>query len=168
MNFPPDTVLRINMAWIDDLNDLTKLLEGFKNDVFLDLPTGRQKPPNNRYSFTDLSEVINKFKIIKYFAISNVETTKQINDAYDFLPENINLVPKIETIKGILSMNKITSSLRDSNRFVMLDHDDLFSNIVANNKSVDFYLEIINDLVNFCNKAGITLLRTRGVIFSGD
>ena len=70
MNFPKDTVLRINMAWMESLSSLEEMLDKFDKDVFLDLPTGRQKPPNYRYEMKDLKEIIEKYSIIKYFAIS--------------------------------------------------------------------------------------------------
>ena len=74
MEFPKNTVLRINLAWVGSLDELTKLLDQFTHDVFLDLPTGRKKPPNYRYSLSDLASIIQAYPIIKYFAISNVES----------------------------------------------------------------------------------------------
>ncbi len=168
MNFPKDTVLRINMAWMESLSSLEEMLDKFDKDVFLDLPTGRQKPPNYRYEMEDLKEIIEKYPIIKYFAISNVESSGQIENAYSFLPENITLVPKIESIKGIDNIAKIARALRGSKNMMMLDHDDLFSNIISNNQTTDFYINLIEKLVAFCQKEDVILLRTRGVIFSED
>ena len=168
MNFPKDTVLRINMAWMESLSSLEEMLDKFDKDVFLDLPTGRQKPPNYRYDMKDLKEIIEKYSIIKYFAISNVEISEQIENAYSFLPENITLVPKIESIKGIDNIAEIAQALRGNKKMMMLDHDDLFSNIISNNQTTDFYINLIEKLVVFCQKENVILLRTRGVIFSED
>ena len=166
MEFPSNTVLRINMAWVESIDSLKKMLDKFEHEIFLDLPTGRKKPPNYRYDMADLSFVIEAYPMIKYFAISNVETTSQIEDAYSFLPKNITLVPKVESIKGIKRIKKISNALVGEKRIMMLDHDDLFSNIISNNQSVEYYIELIEFLVNFCNSEKIVLLRTRGVIFS--
>ena len=168
MDFPPNTVIRINLAWVNDLDSLVKILKRFKNDIFLDLPTGRKKPPNYRYSMHELVNILKDYDNVKYFAISNVETKNQIEQAYSLLPTKITLVAKIESIKGIKNIKTITSSLRENKRHLMLDHDDLFSNIIANEKNVDYYVELIQSLVDFCEKERIILLRTRGVIFSED
>ena len=168
MVFPEDTVLRINMAWVKDLKNLREILDKFDNDVFLDLPTGRTKPPNYRYKMEDLKEIILKYPIIKYFAISNVEVESQIEKAYEYLPSNITLVPKIESIAGINNIDKLSNSLREENRIMMLDHDDLFSNIISKEKSVEYYIELINNLISYCKSSNVMLLRTRGVIFSEE
>jgi len=168
MDFPPDTVLRINMAWIKNIKSLKNILDKFEKDIFLDLPTGRKKPPNYRYSMKDLANIINTYSSIKYFAISNVETIVQIQEAYSYLPNQITLVPKIESIVGIKKINAITGALREKQRVIMLDHDDLFSNIISKNESVDYYVKLIESLVSFCKSEEIMLLRTRGVIFSEE
>ena len=168
MEFPKNTVLRINLAWVGSLDELTKLLDQFTHDVFLDLPTGRTKPPNYRYTMSDLSSIIQSYPSIKYFAISNVESISQIEDAYSFLPKSVTLVPKIESILGVKSIDKIAGVLREKQKMVMLDHDDLFSNIISENQTVDYYIQLIDSLVDYCESAGVGLLRTRGVIFSED
>ena len=168
MEFPKNTVLRINLAWVSSLDKLTKLLDQFTHDVFLDLPTGRKKPPNYRYTMSDLASIIQSYPSIKYFAISNVESISQIKDAYSFLPKSVTLVPKIESILGIKSIDKIAGALREKQKMVMLDHDDLFSNIISENQTVDYYIQLIDSLVDYCKSAGVGLLRTRGVIFSED
>ena len=54
-NIPENAVFRINLAWINHIDDLKKLLEKHSNQkIFLDLPINRTKPPNNKYSFEDL------------------------------------------------------------------------------------------------------------------
>ena len=168
MDFPDDTVLRINMAWVKDLNTLRNILAKFDKDVFLDLPTGRKKPPNYRYKMAELKEIIEQYPIIKYLAISNVELVSQIEDAYKFVPESITLVPKIESINGIKNIDKLSKALREKKQFMMLDHDDLFSNIISENKSVEYYVELIENLISYCQSNEIMLLRTRGVIFSEE
>ena len=54
--------------------ELKNLLEKHKNhSIFMDLPIGRTKPPNNSYSIDELGELFKNYKNIKYFAISNAK-----------------------------------------------------------------------------------------------
>ena len=70
---PPDSIFRINLAWINSIKELDFLLKKHReHKIFLDLPIGRTKPPNNKYSFEDLIPLLNFNKNIQYFAISNV------------------------------------------------------------------------------------------------
>ena len=50
----------------------------------------------------------------------------------------------------------------------MLDHDDLFSNLIKNNEPTTKFTEYIKDLTKFCDANNISLLRTIGVIFSDE
>ena len=50
----------------------------------------------------------------------------------------------------------------------MLDHDDLFSNIIKNNESESNFKDYIKMLNEFCEKKGVKLLRTVGVVFNDD
>ena len=48
----------------------------------------------------------------------------------------------------------------------MLDHDDLFIDVIRNNQTTKDFLDWIDKLVSFCKSSDFNLLRTRGVIFS--
>ena len=50
----------------------------------------------------------------------------------------------------------------------MLDHDDLFSEILKNNEPIDVFKKYMQQLVDYCNSNKITLLRTIGVMFSDE
>ena len=50
----------------------------------------------------------------------------------------------------------------------MLDHDDLFSNLVKKKESPGKFKDYIISLTNFCQKNNIILLRTIGVVFSDE
>ena len=53
VNLPKDTIYRINLAWISDLDTLKKILEKHKtHKIFLDLPKNRTKPPDNKYTMS--------------------------------------------------------------------------------------------------------------------
>ena len=56
---PNDCIFRINLAWINDLNELKLLLKKHQShEIFLDLPINRTKPPSNNYSLDDLVPII--------------------------------------------------------------------------------------------------------------
>ena len=53
-------------------------------------------------------------------------------------------------------------------RIVMLDHDDLFSNIKKENEDPSNFQKYIKILIEKCDENNVNLLRTVGVIFSDD
>ena len=50
----------------------------------------------------------------------------------------------------------------------MLDHDDLFSNLIKKNENVEKFKDYIMDLTEFCKTNNVTMLRTIGVVFSDE
>ena len=166
---PKEAVFRINLAWCNSLEELEgKLAKNKKSEFFIDLPVGRVKPPNNRYSLDDLIPIIESNKQIKYFAISNVENKNDLQPFLDKLPDHVNLVPKIESPKAVLNIKEICDSLKTEKKIIMLDHDDLFSSIIHNNEDKNSFQKYIRKLIDFCEKENISLLRTVGVMFSDD
>lgn len=163
---PPDSVFRINLAWVNSINELELLLEKHKeHKIFLDLPIGRTKPPNNKYSFDDLIPIISNNKNIQYFAISNVNSKQDIVPYQEKLPTHVILVPKIESPSGVNNIDEIVNILSNP-KVVMLDHDDLFSNTLKQNETPSDFRNYFTKLVDYCNSNNITLLRTIGVVFS--
>jgi citrate lyase beta subunit len=166
---PKDVVFRINLAWCNTLKELKSILSNNKkSEFFLDLPVGRIKPPNNRYSLDDIISIIKANSSIRYLAVSNVENGSDLQPFLDKLPDYINIVPKIESSKAVLNIREICDSLKTEKRIVMLDHDDLFSSIIRNNEDKNTFQEYIKKLIDFCMKENISLLRTVGVMFSDD
>ena len=166
---PKDIVFRINLAWCNTLEQLQAILSKNKeSEFFLDLPVGRIKPPNNKYSLEDIISVVKENTSIRYFAVSNVENKNDLQPFLDKLPNYINIVPKIESTKAVLNIKEICDSLKTERRIVMLDHDDLFSSIIRNNEDKNSFQEYIKKLISFCDEENISLLRTIGVMFSDD
>ena len=166
---PKDVVFRINLAWCNTLKELKSILSNNKKlEFFLDLPVGRIKPPNNRYSLDDMIPIIEANPRITYFAVSNVENKSDLQPFLEKLPDYINIVPKIESPKAVLNIKEICDSLKTKRKTVMLDHDDLFSSIINNNEDKNSFQEYIKNLVDFCEENNISLLRTVGVMFSDD
>ena len=165
---PENSILRINLAWINSIEELELILQKNNNsDIFLDLPVGRTKPPNNKYSFDDIVLILQKNENIKYFAISNVHSADNIRELIKKIPKQVSLVPKIESPEGVKNIEEIVKVLGDK-KIIMLDHDDLYSNLIKKNEKPEKFKEYISNLSNFCQKNNIIMLRTIGVIFSDD
>ena len=166
---PSDTILRINLAWCNSIKQLKDILGEHKNNpIFLDLPIKRIKPPNNKYTLDDLVPVISSYNQIKYFAISNVESSGDLEEYVQKIPANIILVPKIESPMAIQNVSEIVNAIPSKEKILMLDHDDLFSTIIMNKESYDVFQNYIKKLVDFCEENKIILLRTIGVMFSDE
>lgn len=168
-NFPiPDgAVYRINLAWVNTLKDFSELLlKHSTHKIFIDLPICRTKPPHNSYTFDELIPILEKNSNVKYLAISNVNSSKDIEKFVSLVPKHVEIVPKIESPDGVANIENITNSMPYSSKMVMLDHDDLFSSLTKKGESPLKFKEYINSLQNFCFENNITLLRTIGVIFS--
>ena len=166
---PKDAILRVNLAWCDSLEELKLILKKHnKNPIFLDLPIKRIKPPNNKYTIEDLIPIIESHKQIRYFAVSNVESYSDLTNYNKLLPQNVTIIPKIESPIAISNIAEITNALKGPKKIIMLDHDDLFSCIIRNNEPESKFKEYVRKLIEFCNENNIILLRTVGVIFSDD
>jgi len=166
MNLPKDTIFRINMAWCDSINEFENILNQHKNNYFfVDLPIKRIKPPNNNYTIEDLIPIIKSHDHIRYFAISNVESSDDLKKYIEILPNNMIIVPKIESTTAVDNIEDIVNALQNE-KIVMLDHDDLFSSLLKKNKPASDFKAYIKNLVIFCEKNNVKLLRTIGVVFS--
>jgi len=169
IDFPDDCVFRINLAWCDSLDELNKILEKHKDKkIFLDLPVGRIKPPNNQYGMDELEIILKSNPQIQFFAISNIESRNEIEKLKKFIPKSTTIVPKIESPRGVNNIDEIVSVIDASKKYVMLDHDDLFSKIIKSGENSEKFPIYIKKLVEYCESNNIFLLRTVGVIFSDN
>ena len=169
IQIPEGAIFRVNLAWcdsIDQLNDILKKHSG--TPIFLDLPIKRIKPPNNRYAIEDLVSVINSNEHIRYLAISNVESDSDLKKYIDLFPKNLIIIPKIESGKAIANLQNIASALNGPEKIFMLDHDDLFSDILKKSEPEYKFKEYMKTLIEFCDKNNIKLLRTVGVVFNDE
>jgi hypothetical protein len=169
IRLPPEAIVRVNMAWVPSLKDLSEKLARTPHDVFLDNPIGRSKPPAHRYSLEETVEFIKSHPQIKYLAVSNVESHEDVFPFNRAVPKDIKIVPKIETIKGVQNIGPILCSLGGPDNVIMLDHDDLCADLIRN--GVDpalMYTDYINPLLSFCKSNGADVLRTQGVVFSTE
>jgi len=168
-DIPSDTIFRVNLAWCSSIDELKKILNTHAgHKIFLDLPIKRIKPPNNRYTLDDLIPILIEYNQIKYLAISNVDSAHDLDEFLKKVPEKIILVPKIESSTAVVNISEIVKKIPTKEKIIMLDHDDLFSNLIKNNGSSKDFKNHIQNLKNFCNENKVILLRTIGVIFSDD
>ena len=166
---PNDAVFRINLAWCNTIKELDEKLSNNKeSDFFIDLPVGRIKPPNNRYTLDDMIPIIKAHSNVKFFAVSNVESKNDLIEFLEKLPDSVNIIPKIESPNAVQNIDEICNALETEKKIVMLDHDDLFSSIIRNKENKDSFQDYIKKLVNYCQENNIELLRTVGVVFSDD
>ena len=169
LGIPKDSVLRINLAWCNSISELENILKTHQeNKIFVDLPIGRIKPPNNRYTLEEIVPLFESYKNIQYFAISNVENDTDLDVFLDHIPKDVTIVPKIESPKGVNNIEKIIKKLDYDERIVMLDHDDLFSNIKKENEDPSNFQKYIKILIEKCRENNVNLLRTIGVVFGTE
>ena len=169
IKLPENTVFRINMAWCNSLKELeNKLSKNKEMKFFIDLPIGRIKPPNNKYTLDEIIPIIKSNSNIQYFAVSNVESRNDLEPFLKKLPDRIIIVPKIESPTAIENIDEICNELKYEKRIIMLDHDDLFSSIIHSNEDEEKFQQYIKKLVDYCENNDISLLRTVGVVFSDD
>lgn len=166
---PNDTILRINLAWCDSIKQLSSILEKHvEHSIFLDLPIKRVKPPHNKYTLDDIIPVMVSNPQIKYFAISNIDSSSDLKEYIEKVPSSIILVPKIESPTSIKNISDIVKIMPNNEKILMLDHDDLFSKILANKEPIENFKKYIQTLTDFCKTNEIKLLRTIGVMFSDE
>lgn len=166
INFSKDTIMRINLAWISSKDTLFKLLEEIDHDVFIDFPEGRIKPPSNSFLVEDIKPLITIFSNIRYIGVSNIETDYRIQFYKNIFDSQVQIVPKIETIKGIKNIKQISKSLSYDNKIIMLDHEDLFTDVNNQGHSSKYFTSLVDELVNYSRTHNLTLLRAKGIIFS--
>ena len=168
IDIPQDAIFRINLAWINNLKELKVILEKYRTrNIFLDLPANRTKPPNNKYGIDELIPIIKSNQNIKYLAVSNINSIDDLEPYFDIIPEHVILIPKIESVEGILNIKQITDTL-GTNKIIMFDHDDLYSSIIKSKQPISKFLECFNKLVEHCKNHNVVLLRTIGVVFSDE
>ena len=155
-----DVVIRINMAHVRDMKQLKQFLDR-DYDLFLDYPKGRSKPPVPSLSFTDSLKVLSKYDNIKYFATSNIEEVAEVNLICEMLPDGVSFVPKIETLKGVLNLDKLFDTGKINH--IMLDSEDLYTDV---RNDVELFLNLKNRVTETCKEYNVELLQLYGVVFA--
>ena len=166
---PQNAVFRVNLAWVNSIEQLKELLILHKeHEIFLDLPINRTKPPNNRYSLSDISSTLEEFPNVKYLAVSNVNSKDNLDIYIENIPKHVSIVPKIESHVGVENIEDIINVLNYEKKIVMLDHEDLYNNLIKSNIPTEKFSHYINKLIDFCKTNDVLLLRTIGIIFTNE
>ena len=150
------------MAHVKDIKELRKFVTR-DYDVFLDYPKGRTKPPIPSLSLIDAITFTQKYENIKYFATSNIEEVAEVDLICDMLPEHVSFVPKIETLKGVLNLDKLFDTEKIFH--IMLDSEDLYTDI---KNDVELFLNLKDRVHKTCKEYGVELLQLYGVVFNGE
>jgi len=156
-----NVVVRINMAHVKDKTELDKFVNVGK-DIFLDYPKGRSKPPRPTLHVPDALEMMAKYPNIKYFAVSNIETPSEVNMIASVLPEHVNFCPKIETVKGVVGLEKIFQT--GHVKHIMLDAEDLYTDT---QNDVELFLQLKERVRETCKQYDVECLELYGVVFKG-
>lgn len=161
VTFPEDIVVRLNLAWMKDKETAIETLKGITHDVYLDYPQGRTKPPKPVITMEEALEMAGTFSQVKYFAVSNVEEEAAIAEIRSKLPAHIELVPKIESERGV---NNLPAIIRGAQtKFAMLDKEDLYLDV---KRDMDLFNSLNNSARAQAKEVGITLLELQGVVFA--
>ena len=155
-----NVIVRINMAYVKDIRELYRFIK-VDYDIFLDYPKGRTKPPVPTLDINDALEVMSRYENIKYFATSNIEEVSEVDIICDIIPDTVSFVPKIETLQGVLNLEKIFEGGRV--KHIMLDTEDLYTDI---KNDVQLYTYLIERVKKTCKEYGVELLKLSGVVFS--
>lgn len=162
IEFPLEhVVMRINVAWIRSNEDLLALLKDIKHDIFLDYPQGRSKPPRPTLTLEETIATIAQFPNIKFFAVSNVEDPVAVAAIKAQLPAGVELVPKIETKKGVESLAEIVDSIQT--KHIMLDKEDLYTNVSNDQEAFEALVTLARKT---CKEKGVADLELQGVVFA--
>jgi len=152
-------VVRINLAHVNDLNELELFLQR-THDIYLDYPKGRTKPPVPSLSFADAIDVVKKHFNIRYFA-TTVEDVSELAFICDVLPDHAQLVPKIETLKGVLNLAKMFATGKIKR--IMLDSEDLYTDVM---NDVELFVDLQRRVKRTCDEYNVQLLQLYGVVFA--
>ena len=78
------------------------------------------------------------------------------------LPKGVSFVPKIETLKGVLNLNKLFDTGKI--KHIMLDAEDLYTNI---QNDVELFINLKERVRRVCKEYSVELLELYGVVFNG-
>lgn len=163
MTIPKDAVVRVNMAWIKTKEELWGILSNGDptQEVFLDFPKGRNKPPKPVLTLDDAYSACGTFQTIRYFAVSNVEDVGEVLEIQKLLPPRVTFIPKIETLKGIKQFGQLVYEC--GIKTAMVDKEDLYLDVKKNN---DEFFKCVDHIRNICEGLKVQLLELEGVLFT--
>jgi len=108
----------------------------------------------------DAIDIIKEYPNVKYFALSNIEDVSEVSLVCEMLPEHIKFVPKIETLRGVLNLEKIFKTKLVEN--IMLDTEDLYIDV---HHDVELYVQLKERVESVCFMYKVNLFNLCGVVF---
>jgi pyruvate kinase len=162
LEIPDTAVIRINIAWINTIKELEEIIKlNAGNDVWVDYPTGRKKPPVPKLMYDEVIKILKKYKNIQYFAFSNAEEASFVWDIRKQVPKKIKLIPKIETVEGVRNLVNIVKAAETDT--IMLDKEDLYTDVNHDPKCFEIFCDYVKKVAKENN---IKVLSLQGVIFA--
>lgn len=166
VNYPKNAIIRINTAWVNTMDSLREELKRLKNySIYLDYPIGRKKPPLPKMTEAQLLTIVEQNKNIKYFAWSNAEKAEELSHfryklSQDYKRPDVMLVPKIETLIGVLHLEEIIQASKTS--LIMIDKEDLATDA----ECPEIYQHFLEHARKKAIQLGIKSIELKGVIFN--
>jgi len=161
MPLPADAVIRVNLAWSKDRDDAERAVSQLRGcKIFLDYPQGRTKPPKPVVTLDEAIALANKYEVA-YFAVSNIESHLPLLGIKSLLHIAIQLVPKIESMKGVNNMSSIIK--KTGVQYLMLDKEDLWTSCGHNQSHFDAAVQAAR---NHAQYNEVHLLELQGVVFT--
>ena len=146
------SIVRINLAWVDNYEAAQRLLNESNHQIYLDYPDGRKKPPQPKISLTEAIKLSSHPKV-KYFALSNAEDIDKLSNIKNQI--DCELVPKIETEKGVKIIPRM---IEMGIKMIMLDGDDLYVDVKCDGAKYESLKQEVRSY-------DLTVLELQGVIF---
>lgn len=165
MKYPPGSLIRINLAWIDGIEDVKAIIKNTRgHKIYLDYPTGRRKPPAPKFPIEEAIKICNKNrKKIAYFAFSNAEDPEAVKLIRSQVHPSVKLAPKIETQIGVNNLKQIAAAAQTD--MIMLDAEDLYTDCKTDPATFSAFKELARQS---CKDIGINCLELKGVVFSHE
>ena len=85
----------------------------------------------------------------------------EVNLICEMLPDGVSFVPKIETLKGVLNLDKLFDTGKINH--IMLDGEDLYTDV---RNDVELFLNLKNRVTETCKEYNVELLQLYGVVFA--
>jgi pyruvate kinase len=163
--YPSGALVRINLAWIQNgAGEAQALIDEIRasgHRVFLDYPTGRNKPPKPTLTLKEAITLCNSnADAVALFAFSNAEDINVIELIRDSVHAGVGLCPKIETQVGGSNLKEIIKAAKCW--AIMLDAEDLYADCEHDGTLLTKWKDIIR---TECSKMNVTCLELKGVIF---
>lgn len=162
LDIPPHAILRVNVAYMKTTGDLDAALDGIKNDVFLDLPAGRRKPPRPVLTLADVLDAMRRHRRVRYFGGADAKDVRALKILLRKIPKSVRLIPRISSRAGAEKLKEVANALPYETKHVMLDKDDLFADMGRDGDRFPDYLQALRDQ---CAKVEVQLIELAGVIF---